>query len=285
MKGLLGVQVPSERHLVHLKQNTIMQHQTIKTMSWLRERCRTIRTNNLKISEWVDEYIDGCVLHGKPVEILTQYCLSKDLEHRYKIQGDCFVALAAELEMFQRNMPAIISMFNSNGIMVNWYVTLNNSFLDRGRVSNEITELYFSMLSTLLQNEEIMLLNWEKDILGKRPEANLEVLNNFENLISKQAFERDLQNLIQRSIQHNVTKNETELRPEARFKIACEAEEGRFIFSAESPFSKGNILITPLEFPERLLFFETLAPDFKKRIVPILKLYPWRMDEINLNYE
>jgi hypothetical protein len=94
-----------------------------------------------------------------------------------------------------------------------------------------------------------------------------------------------MQNLLNRVKQYpDFSKTETDLKIEAKFKIACEAEEGRFIFSKESPFSKGNILITPLEFPERLVFFETLVPDFQKRILPILDLYPWRMDANKLYY-
>ena len=67
------------------KEGNVLQ-QTKTIMEWLRARSRTIRQNNLRINEWVDEYVEGCILNGKPVEILTQYCLSKDLEMRYQKQ-------------------------------------------------------------------------------------------------------------------------------------------------------------------------------------------------------
>lgn len=268
-----------------IKKEIKMQRQAKNIMQWLRERSRIIRSNNLKINEWVDGYIDTCILNGKPVEILTQYCLSKDLEKRYEIQGKKFIPLQAEQDMFNKTIPMTIEMFKMNTVSVNWYITFNNSFLDRGRLGDEIVNEYIAMIESLSKNNELIFLNWERDVLGKRPEPNQKVLENFTNIVSKQAFEVDIKNLLDRVKQYtDFSKTEEDLRQEAMFKIACEAEEGRFIFGSESPFSNGNILITPLEFPERLVFFETITPDFQKRIVPILKLYPWRMDADKLDY-
>lgn len=270
---------------IQKNKTAMQQRQTTSIVKELRERAKAVRSNNLKINEWVDSYIEACILNGKPVELLTQYCLSKDLENRYDTQGGVFIPLPAEVEMFSKNIPTIIEMFKSNNVSVNWYVTFNNSFLERGRVSDVIVDQYMRMIESLSINNEITFFNWEKDILGKQPEPSRDVLQNFTTLVSKEAFEIDMRNLIARVKQYkNFTKTEDELRNEAMFKIACEAEEGNFIFSENAPFSMGNILITPLEFPERLVFFEILAPEFQKRIVPILKLYPWRMDAENLKY-
>ncbi len=262
-----------------------MQHKTTTIMQWLRERSKTVRPNNLRINDWVDEYIDKCVLTGKPVEILTQYCLSKDLEKRFSAQGNTFIALKPEEKMFKKTVPSIIEKFKQNTISVNWYITFHNSFLDRGRISEHMSISYINMIQNLVSNEELLLLNWEKDVLGKRPGAAKEVLKNFKDMVSEEAFELDIHNLLERVKQYgDFTKTEEQLREEAMFKIACEAEEGRYIFSSESIFSNGDILITPLEFPERLTFFEILTPGFQKRIVPILPLYPWRLDSSELIY-
>jgi hypothetical protein len=275
--GLIRIALLRKIKSLNKKQIT-MQQQTRTIMAILRERARLIRKNNLRISEWVDNYLDECILNGKPVEILTQYCLSKDLEVRYETQGKVFIPLPKECEMFKKIIPSIIKTFKENGLAINWYITFNNSFLDRGRVSNDIIDNYISMIRELVMNDEIVLLDWEKDILGKRPSPNLEVMTNFEKLVSQKAFNIDMQNLLNRVKQYpDFSKTETDLKIEAKFK-------GRFIFSKESPFSEGNILITPLEFPERLVFFETLVPDFQKRILPILDLYPWRMDANKLYY-
>lgn len=285
--GLVKIVLLKITKLFTIKNQINMQQvQTRKIMEWLRNRAKTLRTNNIKINDWVDEYIEKCVLNGKPVEILTQYCLSKDLEKRYEVQGNKFVPLKTEIKMFKETIPSVIEMFRSNNVSVNWYVTFNNSFLDRGRVSDTIVDEYISMLSVLSDYKEILFFDWEKDILGKRPEPNQDVLNNFNGRVSNRAFELDMKNLLERVKQYSdFSKTEEELRSEAMFKIACEAEEGRFIFSTEAPFSSGEILITPLEFPERLVFFETITPGFQKRIVTILELYPWRMDAQNLEYK
>jgi len=285
--GLVKIVLLKISKLFTLKNQINMQQvQTRKIMEWLRTRAKTIRVNNIRINDWVDEYVEKCVLNGKPVEILTQYCLSKDLEKRYEVQGNRFLPLKAEVKMFKETIPNIIKMFRVNNVSVNWFITFNNSFLDRGRVSDVIVQEYMTMISGLCLDNEVSFFNWENDILLKRPEPNQEVLNDFKNLVSVQAFELDMKNLLERVKQYSdFNKSESELRTEAMFKIACEAEEGRFIFSSESPFSGGDILITPLEFPERLVFFETLTPGFQKRIVPILELYPWRMDAEKLKYK
>ncbi len=76
----------------------------------------------------------------------------------------------------------------------------------------------------------------------------------------------------------DIIQSDTEIEDDLKFKIACEAEEGRFLLSPESPFPRGQFILVPLELPERYVFFEILAPDFQKRIVPILKTYPWRLE-------
>lgn len=273
------------------KENLMRLPQTRVVMQWLRERARVIRPNNLKINEWVDEYVNRCIMTGKRVEIITQYCLSKDLETRYKIQGNKFEPLQAEKDMFTKTIPEIVSVFERNGLEVNWYVTFNSSFLERGRVAEEILSAYSDMIQNLAKENEklsqyLIFLNWEKDVLGKRPTPNQEVLDNFDSLVSREAFELDMKNLLERVRQYkDFTKSEEELRREAMFKIACEAEEGRFMISDESPFSQGDFILIPLEFPERYVFFEILSKDFQKRIASLIKLYPWRMDSDDLKYE
>lgn len=262
-----------------------MQKQTVEITKWLRERARNIRPNNLKIDDWVSQYVEECILHGKPVELLTQYCLSKDLETRYKSQGDKFIPLATEQDMFRRHVPQIIEVFKQNGVSVQWYITFNAAFVEEGRISEETTETYSTMIEGLGNNDELFFLNWEKDVLQGKTKPSQQVLTNFETLVPQQAFDLDLQNLLRRTKKYHSVVDEKSLREQACKKIACEAEEGRFIFSSESPFSEGNILIVPLEFPERLVFFEVLAPGFQKRIAPILPLYPWRMDASELKYE
>ncbi|MFA5838593.1 MAG: hypothetical protein WC849_01470 [Candidatus Paceibacterota bacterium] len=273
------------------EENKMRFPQTKIIMEQLREKAKRIRPNNLKINEWIDDYIDSCILEGKQIEIITQYCLSKDLEFRYQKQGNKFVPLPAERNMFEKTIPEIISLFEKNGLTLNWYVTFNDSFLDRGRVSSDIKSIYMCMIKNLAEEiksleQSIIFLDWELDVLGKQSGPNMEVTNYFDSLVPKEAFNLDMKNLLKRVKEYkDFSKTEDDLKRETKFKISCEAEEGRFMLSQESPFSNGNFILVPLEFPERYVFFEILAPNFQKRLASIIKPYPWRMDADNLRYE
>src|SRR3989344_3526957 len=72
---------------------------TAKVMAFLRERNRLIRPNNLKVNDWVDSYLDRCVVNGAAVTILTQWCISKDLEQRYQKQGGTFIPIKKERQI------------------------------------------------------------------------------------------------------------------------------------------------------------------------------------------
>lgn len=260
--------------------------QTVSIIEFLRSKNKMIRPNNQKINEWVDDYINECILNGRPVDILTQWCLSKDLEIRYKIQSNLFIPLKTELELIQKEITQIIQIFLKNGVAVNWWITFNNSFLDRGRIASSISDKYIEMIKNIKQPDSVILVDWEKEILSGRAKPNEGVLSNFFSFVSRKAFEIDFQNLLERVKKYpDFDKTEDELKKEVQFKIACEAEEGKFLFSNNSPFPNGQFILIPLEFPERYVFFSTLAPDFKKRVASILKPYPWRIDASNLKYE
>ncbi len=268
------------------KEESMRLPQTVAIMEFLRAKNKILRQNNQKINEWVDNYVNECILNGRPVDILTQWYLSKDLEIRYRARGNQFTPLKTELELVQKEIPKIIQAFLKNGVTVNWWITFNNSFLDRGRISDDISDKYIGMVKNISQLENILFINWEKEILGERAKPNMEVLNNFFSFVSKKAFEIDFKNLLERVKKYpDFDKTEEELRKEVQYKIACEAEEGRFILSNDSPFSDGRFILIPLEFPERYIFFSILVPDFKKRVMSVLKPYPWRLDATNLQYE
>ena len=265
------------------KEAQMQQYQTRNIMKWLRDRARTIRPNNLKINEWVEEYIDQCILNGKPVEILTQFCLSKDLEVRYQVQGNRFVPIKAENKLFIEEIPLILGYFKSSGISVNWCITLNRSYLDSGRIVDiDIENQYQSMIQSLIEKSgisDILLMNWEDDLLKGRPKPNSLVQNNVFEFISDTAFQIDLErHTAWVRNDAKLVQTDAQIEEDLRFQIACEAEEGRLLMSNTSPFSNAQFILVPFELPERYVFFKTLAPDFQKRIVPILKPYPWRMD-------
>ena len=261
----------------------MQQRQATTVMKWLRDKARIIRPNNLRINDWVDTYIDECILNGKPVQILTQFCIAKDLEVRYKKQGDCFIPTKGEKRLFLEEIPEIINSFKSNGIQINWSITLNRSYLDGGRIDVELEKQYQKMLTFLIESsglKEVFLINWEDDFLGERPTADTKVQNNIFDFVSIGTFKVDLErHMGWVRNDTDMVQTDAEIENDLRFKIGCEAEEGRFLISPKSPFPNGQFILMPLELPERYVFFEILAADFQKRIVPVLKPYPWRLDE------
>jgi hypothetical protein len=284
--GQIKLALLKRARILFKKEDRMRLPQVVKIMESLRSRNKRLRSNNQKIDEWIDNYIQQCILRGQRVDILTQWCLSKDLETRYRLQGNKFEPLPAELNLLQKEIPEVLELFKENGIGVNWWVTFNGAFLDRGRVTKELVEDYSAMLKGLCSTPEVILVNWEEEILGgRRPQPNQDVLSNFFRLVPRKAFDLDFSNLLDRVKRYpDFAKKEEELKKESQFKIACEAEEGRFLFSQNSPFPCGQFILVPLEFPERYVFFAVLAPEFKKRITSIVKSYPWRIDADTLEY-
>jgi hypothetical protein len=100
-------------------------------------------------------------------------------------------------------------------------------------------------------------------------------------MVPEKAFEYDFQNLVGGFGGYYAGASEEFLRDIAKFKIACEAEEAKYLTGENSPFENGEFLLVPLEFSERNIFFNILVPDYSKRTIAVLKPYPWRMDEVN----
>lgn len=237
----------------------------------------------MKINEWVDDYIGNCAAAGKSVTVLTQWCLSKDLEERRKLQGGQFLPLKDERDLFgEKGLPMVANEFAKLGIGIEWIITFNRSYLDSGRVSAGIEAEYKEMIeqtaAPVVNRGGLMFLGWEDDVLGgKRPQPNETVLRELDKLVAPEALAREIKRHSQWAREDaGLVQTDTELENDVCFQIACEVEEGRMLASeSESPF--GDFLLVPLEMPERYDFFTILASDFKKRIVAVLKPYPWRV--------
>jgi hypothetical protein len=255
--------------------------QTNAVMSFLRDKARIIRPNNLRINEWVDDYVNRCALEGKPVEILTQLCISKDLEVRYREQGNRFIPTKKERLLFEKEIPQVFCVFQKNGITLNWWITFNQSYLDSGRINDELRSAYGNMFSKLaeplVRQGWLMVVDWEADILGKRPEPSKEVFANINRFVKPDALQLEIQRHSAWAREEaGLIQSDDELRRDVYFQIACEAEEGRYLVN-DAPFVE--CIIVPLESPERYDFFTLLVPDFKQRIVAALPPYPWRLKE------
>lgn len=255
--------------------------QSVAVMRALRERARRVRPNNKKVNTWVDDYIESCVLTGRPVEILSQWCLSKYLETRLKLQGGKFSPTRKERLLVQEEIPAVLGMFSGQGLRVNWIITFNRSYLDSGRMSPGVEEAYKEMILDLFDKQElgsVLLLDWEDDVLGTRPRANSGVLGNIRNYIDEGALQLEYERHSSWAREKvGLEQSDEELWQDVIFQIACEVEEAQLLISPKSPIGDGKFILIPLEATERYVFFKTLAPGFRDRIVAALKPNPWRM--------
>lgn len=255
---------------------------TVKVMAFLRDRNRLIRPNNLKVNDWVDSYLDRCVANGDAVTVLTQWCISKDLEQRCREQGGAFVPTRKERRIFETEIPKIAGAFLANGFRLNWWITFNRSYLDSGQISSELENSYKAMVAglarPLIERGWLILADWEDDTLQKRPQPNSEVLNAPERYVQPQALELEIKRHSSWAREEaGLKQNDEELRRDVYLQIACEAEEGRLFDGNDSPL--GEFILIPLEVPERYDFFLLLAPQFKRRIVAVLPPYPWRLKD------
>ena len=255
--------------------------QTNVLMAWIRDKKKITRSNNLRVSEWVDDYVNRCALEGRPVEIVTQMCISKDLEVRYAEQGNRFVPTKKERLLFEKEIPQIASVFRQNGFAFDWWITFNQSYLDSGRISDALRRAYADMIAELAEplvdEGWLLLADWEEEVLMGRPKPNQEVFAGMARFVKAEALELEVQRHSSWArTEAGLDQSDQELRRDVCFQIACEAEEGRYLAS-DAPF--GECILMPLEVPERYDFFAILVPDFKKRIVAVLSPYPWRLKE------
>lgn len=253
---------------------------TRNAMDFLRAQNRLVRENNLKISEWVDDYLNSCLLNGEVVTILTQWCVSKNLEKRSRPERGGFEPTKKERVLLETRLPAIARVMAGNGFRVNWWITFNRSYLDSRRVERTLElkykELIMSLARPLVEEGWLIFADWEDDILGCRPEPNREVLTSIERFVSPEALALEIRwNAAWSEEETAMRQSDEELGRDVRFQIACEAEEGRLLMGSNSPF--GTFILIPLEVPEQYDFFAIFAKDFKKRIVAVLPPYPWRL--------
>ena len=253
---------------------------TERLIGFLSERSRLVRTNNPRIGSWARNYLERCLANGEAVTILSQWCISKDLEERWKKQGDVFLPTAGEVALFRREIPAVLAAFRREGLMIGWWLTLNRSYLDSGRITKGIEDRYKKMIEELAMplGQDLLLVDWEDEVLGGRPGPSIEVMANLNAYVPPGAFEVELRRHSTWTKEAGLRLTPAQLEGEVRHQVACEAEEGRFLLSRESPFPGGEFILIPLEAAERYDFFTLLAKGFKERIVTALPFYPWRLE-------
>lgn len=265
------------------KEARVRYQAVTEIMRFLRERSSYVRKNNPRINGWVDECLNRCIASGVPITILTQWCISKNLERRIAEQGGAFVPTKREQSLFAEDVPRIAAAFERFGVGIEWWITFNRSFLDSRRPERQLEAAYKDMIATLaaplVSRGWLVLQDWEDDVLGKRSAPDLAVFAEPARYVSGEALEREIAWTRDWAREEtNLAQSEADLRRDIIYQIACEAEEGRTLAVSPAPFGR-DFLLAPLEVPEQYDFFTIFVPDFKKRIVPVLPPYPWRLKE------
>lgn len=258
-----------------------MSYAVRKVMVFLRGRSKIVRANNIRINEWVDKYLELCIFEGKPVNIITPWCLSKAFEKRLSEQGGSFIPTKKEKRVIEKEIPEILSMFSENGFHVNWWITFNRPYVDSRLLSKEVEGSYTKMILSLVKNQsfsDVLFVNWEDEIIMGRSKPEQNIIDNFDQYVNAGAFAIELQRWKEWAKEEaEIDETEEQIEKDAVWQIACEAKEGQFLMGNGSPFANDGFIIIPLESPERLDNFAIIAKDFKKRIVSVLSPYPWRM--------
>lgn len=250
-----------------------------RVMTALRERGRYLRSNNKRVDVWVDEYVNRCALNGEPITVLTQWCISKDLEMRYR-KLDGFSPTKAEEKLFRQELLLIANLFRDNGFSLNWVITFNRSYLDFGRVEKRIEDAYKQMImdlaTPLVEEGWLVFLDWEDDVLGSRSEPDAEVLARVQDFVSEGALQLEIERHSAWAREEaGLTQSDEELKKDVYYQIACEAREGQLL--AGEGALMGELVLVPLEVSERYDFFLLKTPCLKDRVVSVLSTYPWRV--------
>ena len=275
------------KYSIELVKNVLFQllfgrgkmRQVESVVSELRKRAKLVKPNNLKINEWVNRYLEDCTLNGKPVNILTQWCVSSMLKRRFKKQGGQFVPTKKELRVLQEEIPALLSLFSRNGFRVNWWITFNTTFIDAEGIPQTA---YKEMLLGCFKGDSrvgVVFADWEDDVLGKKPEPDQAVLDNFLGHVSEGYFKLRVEQLSTWAQKESDWQKTTdELEKDVRYTTACEVAEAKLLTFRNPLFGKEDWLLIPLDDAEAYDSFTIPVNDFKRRIVPVLSLCPWRMN-------
>jgi hypothetical protein len=254
-----------------------MSKVTSDVMELLRERARHF--GNQRIHENVERVLESKLESGESLTLLTPMCVATTCLNRFIAGNGVFQLTKGERDLFSRDLPTVANFLRRRGLQLEWYYTFNRPYPDPARISPEAETAYIQFVNELAapltDQGWFMTLRWEDEVTGGRPQPHPEVLRDRSRFISESQLEQRLRRTLERIPPAERATKEAELRKWATYKIACEAEEGRFLDSGDSPFGK-DFLLVPLEDPEQFDAHTLLAPNFRHRILDILPHYPWR---------
>jgi len=249
--------------------------QTTKLVKKLRQINQSIE-GAIKIDQWVETFLDQKRMSNQPVVLITPWSLSVRFFDRY--QGS-FSPTKKERKLFQKEIPKIGAAFTEFGFQFEFWIAFSRGYLDERLLPNHIETEYVQMIQNLCDEFEtpVILINWEVDVLQHRHEPSKLILEN-PGLINQDLFKQELERWKKWIHEERIDISSEKLIKETTYQVACEANEGLFLMENNNPLcDAGQFLFLILGRAERYNFFSTLSPEFRKRIVAVLKPYPWRL--------
>ncbi|MFH1456922.1 MAG: hypothetical protein ABIF17_02275 [Patescibacteria group bacterium] len=229
-----------------------------------------------KIKPYVAEYLEDCLVKGRPVNILVQWCVTKILDERKKMQ-DGLKALPDEIKFFNEDLPRLIGLLKKWGLKVDVIITFNLSEFEKSRPSQETIEEYIDLVKSLTELPEICFMNGKEFFGFDVISPNQKILSFPEQFIKPNTLNFEVERGKKIMLDYGYQISEDRIRKDTISKIAGMAEEGRIL--CEDIFPEGFLLV-PIENPERYDFFSLLIKSFKDRLVPVVRRYPWRYKEL-----
>ncbi len=254
-----------------------MSRNTQAIMTTLRE-IASHRRGHRRINEWVDGLLAGKEEAGESVTILTQMCVAQQSWVRWRTGNGTFAATKGGRDLFERDIPLVRTIFTERGLTVEWYLTLHLPFPDPGR--ERVTEKVFpafrafieELAKPLVDEGWLLICNWEQEILGKRPQPSAEFLANPNSVVPDEQIQKRIQFTLENAPANVRTpEREAEQRRWMPYIMGCEAEEGRWLSSGDSPFGN-SFLVAPLEPAGKTL---SHGADYNRRMIDVLPHSPW----------
>lgn len=237
-----------------------------RIMAFLQRRCGGHHSGGTwRLRPYVSEYLTRMITSGaSSIQIVTLWCLTRRLEKRFRSDGNLLL-LPSELKVVAE-IDAIIGYFQEEGFSVDWYVLLAGSAVTSGQINASVAGAYNQALAVAFEGMTMCALE-----VVPHFEPDPALVSRISSLVPHEALERERMRRTHLYAERGIVADTCSIAADLRRSIAVKAQEGQWLVE-----TFGDFLLLPVEYPERYVFHELLAPGLMQRICPTLTPYPWR---------
>lgn len=233
--------------------------QVVERLQW---RCQ----GKYRIRQYLVKYLQTCMATMQPAQIITLWCLSKGLERRLKLGGE-FTPLSGELKVLE-DFGWCHRILAESGLVVNHFIFLVGSGVERGQIASEVAGRYQTMLESHINRIGLDVLLGRR--AASRPDDGL--LNKLRGSEPSSAVTREIDRRLRLAAEQKVWLTKPQACAEATKSIAVKAAEAKDLIN-----EFGDFALIPVEYVERYQFHNLGVPAFTDRLLPITQTYPWRL--------